>query len=289
VGYQQPAGTVAVDAPVRRLTAADLPDCLALAVGRDWTAEERKWGFLLEVGEGYGIDDPAGGLAGSTILTRFADDAAAISMVLVAERHGGRGLGRRLVSHAVERAAGATTFLYATEYGRPLYEKLAFRSVSTVRTQVGRFAPDGTEPAAAVRDATEDDFAAIVQMDAEVFGADRSRLLTSFTGFAERLVVAVRIGRIVGYAGMWRNVNYVALGPVIAEDSAVAQSLISSLAADVAGNVRIDLDVSRPELITWVAERGLAHVYTTSLMIHGEWGFAGDRDRLVVPVMQALG
>jgi len=280
---------VAVDAPVRRLTAADLPACLALAVGRDWAAEERKWGFLLEVGEGYGIDDPAGGLAGSTILTRFADDAAAISMVLVAERHGGRGLGRRLVSHALERAAGATTFLYATEYGRPLYEKLGFRSVSTVRTQVGRFVPDGTEPAATVRHATGGDFAAIARMDAEVFGADRSRLLAGYTTFAERLMIAERAGRIVGYAGMWRNVDYVALGPVIADDSAVARALISSLAADVAGRVRIDLDVSRPELLTWVAGRGLAHVYTTSLMIHRRQGFAGDRDRLVAPLMQALG
>jgi len=126
-------------------------------------------------------------------------------------------------------------------------------------------------------------------MDAEVFGADRSRLLTSFAGFAERLVVAVRARRIVGYAGTCCNVDSVALGPVIAEDSAVARALISSLAADVAGSVRIDLDVNRPELLTWVAERGLAHVFTTSLMIHGGRGFAGDRDRLVAPVMQALG
>ncbi len=58
------------DLPVRRLSAADLPACLDLAADRNWPREEHKWRLLFEVSEVYGLDDPAGGLAGTVVLTR---------------------------------------------------------------------------------------------------------------------------------------------------------------------------------------------------------------------------
>lgn len=112
--------------PVQRLTLDDLSGCLALARDRDWPAEEHKWRLLFDVGTVFGLRDAAGELVGSTILTRYGDTLAAISMVLVATRHGGRGLGRRLMDHAIAVAEGLPLFLNATSYGRPLYEKLGF-------------------------------------------------------------------------------------------------------------------------------------------------------------------
>ena len=106
--------------PIRRLGQADLPGCLALAADRQWAAEERKWSLLLRIGEVYGVDDPAGGLAGTVVLTRYGHRLAAVGMMLVASRHGRRGLGQALMTHAVRAAAGATVFLYATAQGRPL-------------------------------------------------------------------------------------------------------------------------------------------------------------------------
>ena len=51
-------------------------------------------------------------------------------MMLVAARYGRRGLGRALMEHLL-RAAGddATVTLFATDMGRPLYEKLGFEAV----------------------------------------------------------------------------------------------------------------------------------------------------------------
>jgi GNAT superfamily N-acetyltransferase len=51
-------------------------------------------------------------------------------MVLVAARCEGRGLGRRIMAHAMARAGDAVLTLYATDRGRPLYERLGFRSVA---------------------------------------------------------------------------------------------------------------------------------------------------------------
>jgi hypothetical protein len=58
-------------APIRRLGPADLKACLALAVDREWPAEEHKWTLLLEAAEAYGVDDPSGGLAGAVVLGRY--------------------------------------------------------------------------------------------------------------------------------------------------------------------------------------------------------------------------
>ena len=49
--------------PIRRLSPADLAACVELAADRGWPPERNKLRLLFAVGEGYGIDDPAGGLA----------------------------------------------------------------------------------------------------------------------------------------------------------------------------------------------------------------------------------
>ena len=113
----------------RRLTLADLPACLALAVSRDWGAEERKWRLLFDVGEIYGMEDEGGGLVATVVLTRYPPDSGVISMVLVAERLGRRGLGTRLMRHVLEVADRGPIHLYATANGRPLYDKLGFAGI----------------------------------------------------------------------------------------------------------------------------------------------------------------
>jgi hypothetical protein len=114
-------GRVAVtDVPVQRLSATDQAACLALADDRGWPPEPDKWQLLFDVGEVFGIRDPAGGLAGAVALTRYGPDLAAIGMMLVAKRHGRQGLGRALMTHLLGQAGGAVTCLFATDFGRPL-------------------------------------------------------------------------------------------------------------------------------------------------------------------------
>src|SRR5215218_3662867 len=175
---------------ITRLVPADLDACLELAADRGWRPERRKWALLFDFGEVYGIRDPAGGLAGTVALTRYGPDLAIVSMMLVASRLDGRGLGRRLMTHALAQAGDATVFLYATPLGRPLYEKLGFRSISVVTTSVGRFA----DPAAAggTRPAEERDLDAILALDAAATGVDRSELLTRYFRLAEQLRVLER-------------------------------------------------------------------------------------------------
>jgi GNAT superfamily N-acetyltransferase len=270
--------------PVRRLTLDDLPGCLDLAADRDWPREEHKWRLLFEVGEVYGIVEPGEGVVGTTIVTRY-DPGAAISMVLVAARHERQGLGGRMMRHALERTGPGPVVLYATEFGRPLYERHGFEVVGTATAHVGRWrgAADGVS-----RPATAADHAAIAALDAEVFGSDRASLLSRLPEFASVRVVE-RDGALAGYAATWRNVATDHVGPVIAADEEMARALIAELAAGIDGPVRVDLGHERPELREWATERGLEPGFTVSLMAVGGRLPDGDPARQFAPLMQALG
>ncbi|MFC4587486.1 GNAT family N-acetyltransferase [Sphaerisporangium corydalis] len=283
-------GEVSVtDVSVRRLGLHDLRDCLLLAIDRQWLPEEAKWRLLFEVGEVYGIDDPAGGLAGTAVLTRYGRRLAAVSMVLVASRYGRMGLGRRLMLRALDEAGGATVFLTATRYGRGLYEKLGFEAVGTVARHIGhlRLTPaDLTH--AGIRPARQADLGAVIALDAHASGATRTHLITRLFTFAERLRVVERGGEIIGFGAAWRNVDSVVVGPVIAETTALARTLITGLVNGLYGPVRLDIDTRHAELAAWAESRGALRVDATALMVHGG-PLPGARDHIFTPVMVALG
>ncbi|MEU6741820.1 GNAT family N-acetyltransferase [Streptosporangium sandarakinum] len=271
---------------IRELTSGDLDGCLRLAEDRGWGREERKWRFLLEGGEGYGIVDGAGDLVATAILTRYGGRTAAVSMVLVASRLARRGLGTRLIAHVLDRAGGLTVFLNATAQGRPLYEKLGFRVTGGASMHVGVFTGP---PSGVSRAARPQDLKAIADLDAEVVGADRSDLLRRYAGFAEELRVIDDGRGVSGYAGMWRNVTNTVVGPVIAAGPEDARALIADLAARAGRPVRLEVEDRRPELAAWLDGHGVTAGMRTSDMVAGTGPLPGDRSRFFAPVMSALG
>ncbi|MFD0203876.1 MULTISPECIES: GNAT family N-acetyltransferase [Saccharothrix] len=259
---------------LRVLTPDDLTACLRLGLDRGWSEEPEKWAFLLRVGTGFGLFD-GDELVGTTIVTRFGDEHAAVSMVLVASSHGGRGLGRRLVEHALAFADAPVVSLHATSYGKPLYEKLGFRSVGVVTAHVGAF---GGTASGTSRPVTEEDRARVVAVDAEVFGADRSAMWGALFGFASQVRVADD-----GFVATWLNGPVTMVGPVVAPSVGRAAELV----ADVAVGATVRVDVRDPALGAWLEAHGVVPRFTAELMVRG--AFSGDRARLHAPVMQALG
>ncbi|GHJ48784.1 acetyltransferase [Catellatospora sp. TT07R-123] len=271
-----------------RLTLDDLPGCLALADDRGWLSEEGKWRFLFSVGEAYGLREDDGTIVGTTILTRYGTGVAAISMVLVAARLEGRGLGRRLMRYALDQAGPATAILDATEHGRPLYEKLGFEPVGVRHVHAGVFTPPLALPADPVsRPATGADLPAIIRVDARAMGAERTEVLRRLPGFCRSLRVVERGGEITGFAGVWPNTERLMVGPVVAESDDDALALITESLAGTDGLVRMDFDERRPHLRAWALAHGLTERFTCTIMARGP--VRGDRGPHYSPLMQALG
>jgi len=280
--------------PVRRLGPADLPHCVRLSVGRGWLPEKAKWSLLLEVAEVFGVDAPDGAdgdgaLAGAVVLTRYGAGLASVGMMLVAARHGRQGLGRALMEHLLAEAGDATVTLFATALGKPLYDKLGFRVIRRSTAFTGRFTPATADNAAMrTRPAGPADMAAIIDVDKAAFGADRSRLLERLPTFAEKLLVLQAADGVKGFAAAWPNHTSTVIGPVVAPDAAAAQQLITGLAADTRGQVRVDLDPDRPGLPAWAVRHGLRPAGLNPVMAYGDRPPPGDPARLFAPISVAL-
>lgn len=295
--------------PVRRLRPDDLRHCVRLSVDRGWLPEKAKWSMLLEVSEVFGIDAPGGGdgtdggdgaLAGAVVLTRYGADLASVGMMLVAARYGRMGLGRALMEHLLAEAGDATVTLFATDLGKPLYDKLGFRTIRRSAAFTGPFRADPFRAEPAVTGATADnskmrtrpaaaaDMASIIDIDKAAFGADRSRLLRRLPAFAGQLLVLETGRGVAGFAAAWQNHTSTVIGPVVAPDGAAARRLIGDLAAGIRGQVRLDLDPDRPELPAWAVRHGLQPAGLNAVMAYGDRPPPGDPARLFTPISIAL-
>ncbi|MFD6417534.1 GNAT family N-acetyltransferase [Streptomyces sp. NPDC060194] len=278
----------------------DLTACADLSENRGWPREEHKWGLLLSAGTGYGIDDPQGGLAAACVLTRYEPGLTALGMVLVAERHARQGIGRRLTRHVLEEAGTIPVTLHATPYGQPLYEELGFKTTGRAEMVRGRFVPPSPADVSretsavraagvSVRPATAEDLTSILRLDHEVFGADRTHLVTRLPAFADHLRVAEAGGDLVGFGAIWPNMDTHVIGPLIARDTLTAQALITSLAQASDRPLRTDVDVRHEELLHWLKARGLAHLTYNAVMNHGAPDLPGDWTRRFAPLTVAAG
>ena len=276
--------------PIRRLVPGDLRRCVALSVDRGWSPEKAKWALLLAAAEPFGVDAPdGGGLAGAVVLTRWGAGLASVGMMLVAARYGRRGLGRALMGHLLAEAGDATVTLFATELGRPLYEKLGFAPVRRNVSFVGTFRQGRGETAGFTRSAEEADMPAILAVDGAAFGADRGHIVRRLPGFAKRIAVLEHDQGISGFAAAWRNgQDTTIIGPVVAPGAGAATRLITDLAVEAPGTVRLDLDPDRPELPGWAHAHGLEPVTRTTVMAHGGLAPRGIPERLFAPISVAL-
>ncbi|GAA3068016.1 GNAT family N-acetyltransferase [Streptomyces roseofulvus] len=276
--------------PVRRLDPTDLLACADLSENRGWPREEHKWGLLLAAGTGYGIDDPDGeGLLACCVVTSYGPDLAAIGMVLVAERYARRGIGRRLMEYVLDAAGETPLTLYATPNGKPLYEGLGFTEFGRSEMVKGRFSASVPAPRVPVRPATAEDLQEVLRLDEEIFGLDRTPLITRLPAFADHLRVAVEDGHIIGFAAAWPNMDTHVVGPLIARDTATAQALVASLAEASDRPLRTDVDLRHTELLGWLKENGLEPITVNAMMIRSLPGLPGDADRRFAPLTVAAG
>ncbi|OEJ26059.1 GNAT family N-acetyltransferase [Streptomyces agglomeratus] len=288
--------------PIRRLTLGDLTACADLSEDRGWPREEHKWGLLLTAGTGYGIDAPEGkGLAAASVVTSYGPQDSytpgasgktaltAIGMVLVAERHARQGIGRRLMKHLIAGAGTTPLTLHATPNGRPLYEELGFAVTGRAEMVSGHFRPSGSPSDVPTRPATADDLPAILRLDAEVFGQDRTHVLTRLPAFADQIRIAEDRNGITGYAAAWPNMQTHVVGPLIARDTETAKALVASLAAGTDRPLRTDIDVRHEELLEWVKAHGLEPVAFNAVMTFGIPALPGDWTRRFAPLTVAAG
>lgn len=221
-----------------------------------WPHRPDDWRLVLALSEGFAAINGSGAVAGTILLTPYAQDCATINMVIVDESMRGRGLGRRLMAAAMERAGDLPLRLVATAEGLPLYERLGFRETGTIVQHQGLagsvVAPGNTQAA------TADDLPAITALDRQAYGADRSALMRNLFDLGQFAVIRGK-GHVSAFAAIRAFGRGEVIGPVVAPNLDDARALVSHFISSRAGAfLRVDTDAGSG-LAPWLAGHGLTH------------------------------
>ncbi|QKW09088.1 GNAT family N-acetyltransferase [Streptomyces sp. NA04227] len=245
----------------------------------DWAAAEQ-WNPGVNDIEGFHPTDPQGFFLGrfegrtvsAISVVNYSPRYAFLGYYLVHPAFRGRGLGlatwRAAFSHAEDRVVGLDAVPAQTE----TYKRSGFHA----RYENLRFAGrPGTDPAATrhldVRQVSQDPdlLTAVAAYDARCFPAPRPAFVRRWlTGPGHHAYVHLRDGAVAGYAVMRPAHEGRRVGPLFADSREGAEALLDSLAAHLAPDEELWIDVPEPrtEAMSLVTERGLEQRSVTTRM-----------------------
>jgi len=202
-----------------------------LTVSVFWPHRADDLDLFLSLGQGYLALDEIGRPLGSAMYFDMGGDFAMFGMMVTTPRLQALGAGQRLLRRIMRDCEGRDLRLSATRSGYRLYEMAGFTPVTTIWQQQGvvrSFHLPESLPGLVLREIEADDLAPIKALDAHAYGADRDRILNSLVQVSSGLVVE-RAGEVLGYALMRKFGKGVVIGPVVAEDDAMAMQLVAPL------------------------------------------------------------
>jgi len=221
---------------LRVMTAADIPAGMRLKDLAGWNQTASDWQRFLDASpHGCFVAEVDGRVSGTVTTIVHGGRVAWIGMVLVDPDVRGRGIGTELLGRAIEHLEELRVpalKLDATPQGRPLYAKLGFVDEYEIERWVLRRDP-ATGGAAESgprmiggRGGDSQVVDQIMELDLQVFGADRSALLRSLELDAPVFALVLRRDDAVqGYALGRRGSRADHLGPWVARDEATARAL----------------------------------------------------------------
>ena len=262
------------------MTANDIPAALRLCRLSGWNQLEEDWRiFLRSNPNGSKLAEKDGEAVGTVATIRYADRFSWLSMLLVAPQARGNGIGTRLLQEglAILREEPCCR-LDATPAGRQIYRKHLFfeeyslsRMTATIDANRFAAAPAETRPMDA-SDLTE-----IASQDFEVFGSDRSVLLSDlYQRSPEYARVIEKNGRIRGYMFGRPGFLYDQLGPVTAQNEADARVLVADCLRSHHGKrVAIDAQRSESTWLLWLEAHGFIEERILFRMYRGDHRYPG--------------
>jgi N-acetylglutamate synthase-like GNAT family acetyltransferase len=258
------------------LTIAELPAAEALVAEAGWNQVAADWRAFLDFGTVHAVRTDAGQVIATAATLPYGDRICWISMVLVAGRYRRRGLATSLLRRCLDdiAAAGLTAVLDATAAGQPVYRALDFvdlwsftRLAAPARSQIvgGPFSDE-----IVIRSIDDSAWPALCAYDAAAFGADRSAVLGRMRGrLPPAELLAERRGRLVGLLVGRDGRTAAQLGPLIAEDDAVAEALLARALRGIESAVIVDLADTKPRVRAWLEASGFSAQRGFMRMCHG--------------------
>lgn len=274
----------------RKFSRNDLAAAHRLSVEVKWPHRLADWEFVHGLGTGYVAED-GDGIVGTVLSWKHDRRHASLGMVIVAQAHQGRGIGRRLMALALADLEGRSVLLNATRAGQPLYEALGFKAIDAVEQHQGsstRVPVVSLARGERLRPVDASDGPKLATLAMRASGTSYRRVITKLLKVSQGIVLA-RGGEPIGFALLRRFGRGHAIGPVVAPDEKRATALIGHWAAMNPGKfLRIDVHASTG-LGEWLDGIGLEKVDTVVTMVKGTPPARDAGVRAFALINQALG
>lgn len=248
---------------IRKMIHEDLSHGLRLKEQAGWNQVEADWRRLFDLQpDGCFLAEHDGMPVGTVTTSRFGS-VAWIAMMLVDEAFRGQGIGRRLMTRALEdleQHEVRSVRLDATPMGRPLYESLGFVPETTFIRFGGIFRPGPGVPTSSSSFST-DHVQEVFTLDREVTGTDRSRLISRLIAeptVSLRVIAEERDEpRALGYLLSRPGANARQIGPCIANEEAGRRLLADAGQKHAGESVVIDIPSNHEQAIAMAEALGL--------------------------------
>jgi N-acetylglutamate synthase-like GNAT family acetyltransferase len=247
----------------------NLSDC----VGWDYGEEEIE--TVLTCGGIFGHIDETGNLLSSAAIIPFGIELSSIGMVIVHPDYRGLRLGKSIMEAIVQ--SDATTMpkmLISTDEGKPLYEKIGFRTVSYVHKYIcpTYHAKEhiSYSDVYSVRLYQDNDFSQITKLDRNAVGIKRSEFLKVRIHQSKETVVVKNVsGELVGFGLSIETKANLILGPIVALNDQIATIVIHNLSKDYDGKLRIDIPEENKGYGQYLERLGFEKVAQPPIMLLG--------------------
>jgi GNAT superfamily N-acetyltransferase len=292
MNHELQARPSSAEATLRPMHAGDLAAMHRLVQQVSWPHRPEDCAQLFRLGTGTAAVDATGAAIGVGMRWSFGRDAGTIGMVLVAPERQGRGIGRALMSALIAESGPRALMLNATAEGLELYKKLGFIPIGLVRQHQARLAERPAmppPPAVPLRRAVPADHAALCALDAAVFGADRSALVSRLLATGEAWLVD-RPAQPAGFAILRLFGRGMMIGPIVAPGEGEAIALVAAaVRAAPPGVLRVDIPAHAEQLGAWLTAAGLSAIDTVTTMLRGSWPETRKEPQRFGLALQAVG
>jgi predicted N-acetyltransferase YhbS len=273
---------------IRVMTDQDVPAGLRLNTLCGWNQTAEDWRlFLQQSPNGCFVAEIDGNVVGTAATINYESRFAWIGMVLVDPESRKMGIGTQLLIKAIEhldKAGISTMKLDATPLGKPLYARLGFVTEYEIERWILKRLP-GWKPDSMFAGGKGPDprqLRKILQMDREVFGADRSNLLHSLQERAPEFAIAVWENGIPHAYAFGRHGLFADhLGPWMANHRPAAEALFQSfLRQSLRDTLIVDCLKSNSMALELLATNGFSLSRPLTRMVRGQNSHPGRPNSL---------
>ena len=270
---------------------SDLDQLHQLSIGVGWPHRPEDWRLVIGLGHGIVACDAIGRVLGSAMWWPFGERFATVGMVITSPRLQAQGAGRELMEMIFAQTGTRDLRLNSTKAGYRLYRSLGFEPIGRIFQHQGKALPP-SDPVAAppgLHPVFPGDLDALVALDSSAYGADRRPALTALLPVSAGTLME-REGEVVGFALCRPFGRGHVVGPIVAEDDAMAIALFSQHAQAHQGDfLRVDTAQEQGAFGAFLESCGLTIFDTVTPMIRGRAHGPDSAARIYGLVNQALG